>query len=202
MKQPVKHFKDLKLCLKNLEPFIRNGEHLQTGKPFKEFGGLRSREILGNWLICVVYNFRWQDDTVLLCTDPSGGDGIIYDNKDKKSFYTEHVLVPRNKIKDENVESLILGAIEKKQNKGSAAYASGKHLIVFVNVDGGLWYPRRVSRKLGEKIDFQGVYVVGLDHIDDGKYTYYVTCLYPSDGESWHVQIKKDFTDWEVSRKQ
>ena len=37
--------------LKELEPFVRNGEHLQTGKPFKRFGGMRSREILANWLL-------------------------------------------------------------------------------------------------------------------------------------------------------
>jgi hypothetical protein len=27
--------------LEELEPFIRNGGHLQTGKPFKRFGGMR-----------------------------------------------------------------------------------------------------------------------------------------------------------------
>lgn len=48
MKYQITRFKNLKVCLKELEPFIRNGEHLQTGKPFKRFGGLRSRELLAN----------------------------------------------------------------------------------------------------------------------------------------------------------
>jgi hypothetical protein len=56
MKYPVKRFKDPAVALKELEPFVRNGEHLQTGKPFDNFGGMRSREILANWLVCVSAN--------------------------------------------------------------------------------------------------------------------------------------------------
>jgi len=48
MKHPVKCFNNPKVCLKALEPFIRDGEHLQAGKPFKQFGEMRSREILAN----------------------------------------------------------------------------------------------------------------------------------------------------------
>jgi hypothetical protein len=46
MKYPTTRFKNLTVALKELEPYIRNGEHLQTGKPFKQFGDLRSRELL------------------------------------------------------------------------------------------------------------------------------------------------------------
>jgi len=53
---PVTMFKSLAVALKDLEPYIRNGRHLQVGDEFKEFGGLRSRELLGNWLLCVVGN--------------------------------------------------------------------------------------------------------------------------------------------------
>jgi hypothetical protein len=35
MKYNVKQFKSLKIALKELEPYIRNGQHLETGKPFK-----------------------------------------------------------------------------------------------------------------------------------------------------------------------
>ena len=42
MKHQVTRFKSLKVGLKEIEPFIRDGKHLQTGKPFKRFGGLRS----------------------------------------------------------------------------------------------------------------------------------------------------------------
>jgi hypothetical protein len=44
LKYAVKRFKNLKHALKELEPFIRNGKHLQYGRPFKRFGGMRSRD--------------------------------------------------------------------------------------------------------------------------------------------------------------
>jgi hypothetical protein len=44
MKYPVTRFKSLAVALREIEPFIRNGEHLQTGKPFKKFGCMRSLE--------------------------------------------------------------------------------------------------------------------------------------------------------------
>ena len=47
MKYPATQFKSLAAALKEIEPFVRNGQHLQTGKPFERFGGMRSREIFG-----------------------------------------------------------------------------------------------------------------------------------------------------------
>jgi hypothetical protein len=46
------------IALKEIEPFICNGEHLQSGKPLKKFGDMRSREILANWLVCVAIKMR------------------------------------------------------------------------------------------------------------------------------------------------
>ena len=65
MKYSVIQFKNLKVALKELEPFIRNGEHLQSGKPFKQLGQMRSREALANWLLCVVLDAE------------AGADGIV-----------------------------------------------------------------------------------------------------------------------------
>lgn len=36
MKHDVRRFKSMEICLKELEPFIRDGMHLQSGKPFKK----------------------------------------------------------------------------------------------------------------------------------------------------------------------
>ena len=82
------------MALKELQPFIRNGEHLQTGKPFKQFGGMRSRETLANWLLCVAIN-AVSEGEVTFCSDPTGGDGIICDVSTGEICPTEHVLVPR-----------------------------------------------------------------------------------------------------------
>jgi hypothetical protein len=75
MKHPGTQFKSLAVALKELEPFVRKGEHLQTGRPFDKFGGMRSREILANWLVCVATNAATEGE-LTFCSDPTGGDGI------------------------------------------------------------------------------------------------------------------------------
>jgi hypothetical protein len=48
MKLEITQFRSLAVALKELERFVRNGQHLQTGKPFDKCGGIRSREVLAN----------------------------------------------------------------------------------------------------------------------------------------------------------
>jgi len=91
---PTTRFKSLAVALKELEPFIRNAKHLEIGKPFKEFGDMRSREILANWLLCVVVNATCGDQ-LTFCTDPTGGDGLICDPVAGEIWPTEHVMAPR-----------------------------------------------------------------------------------------------------------
>jgi hypothetical protein len=143
MRHQVTRFKDLKTALKVLEPFIRHGEHLQTGKPLKRFGGLRSRELLANWLMCVAVNANVKADRLTFTSDPTGGDGVIYDTATEETWPTEHVLVPKHRGGGEpDVEAAILKAIADKQSKGGAAYASGKTLVVLLNAGGGVaWHP-------------------------------------------------------------
>ena len=202
MKYRVVRFKSLKEALKQLEPFIRNGEHLQTGRPFGRFGGLRSREILANWLLCVALNFTQnQEDRFTFSSDPIGGDGIIYDTATKMTWPTEHVLVPRTRGGEaEDVAALILRAVAGKQRKGGAAYASGKILVVFLNAAGGEWHPNKVAKLLPETLYFREVWLVGLQSVTEGEYVYAATLLDLSDGNAptWHVRIGKDFDAWQV----
>jgi hypothetical protein len=142
MRYRVTQFKSLDVALKELEPFIRNGEHLQTGKPFKKFGRMRSREMLGNWLLCVAIN---AEDGIELtfCSDPVGGDGIICNRATGETWPTEHVMVPRlREGQTGDAEALILKAIQQKRLRG-AAYARGKTLIIFLEAGpaAGKWFP-------------------------------------------------------------
>jgi hypothetical protein len=201
MKYQITRFKSLKVALKELEPFIRNGEHLQTGKPFKRFGGLRSRELLANWLLCVVVNFVSQADRLTFSSDPLGGDGIICDSVTERTWPTEHVLVPTARGGEAaDVEAPILKAIEIKQSKGGAAYASGKTLVVFLNAAGGAWFPNKVAKRLPETLHFEAVWVVSLQGVEVGEYVYGVTRLDLSRGNAptWRVRIGKDFDAWEI----
>lgn len=202
MKHVVTRFKSLKICLKELEPFIRDGEHLRTGKPFKQFGNIRSREILSNWLLCVARNFEQQSDHLMLCTDPLGGDGVIYDNEKKETWLTEHTLVLRND-KQQDIESLIIEAIEKKQNKGGAAYASGRVLVILLeDLHGDKWCPNKIARELPKNLDFEDVWIVGLKTVEQEEYIYNVTNLDADGCPIWQVRIEKNFDVWGVKRIQ
>jgi hypothetical protein len=199
LKYQITRFKNLHLALKELEPFIRNGEHLQTGKPFKRFGGLRSRELLANWLLCVAVD----QNRLTFTSDPLGGDGIIFDKITEETWPTEYILVPAVRVgKASETEDLILSAINKKQEKGGAAYASGKTLIVFLNAGGDQeWFPNKVAKKLPQPLDFEAVWVVGLYKVDNGSYIYGVTRLDLRQGNAptWLIKISPDFDSWEVS---
>jgi len=204
MKQQVKRFKNLTSCLKELEPFIINGQHLQTGRPFKNFGGLLSREILGNWLLCAVANHAHQTEKFTFSTDPQGGDGIIVDTASEHIWPTEHVLVPKvRRDKTQNTESRILEAICGKQQKGGAAYASGKTLVVFLDAGGEMWHPNSVARQL-PSLDFDEIWVVGLQHANESHYVYAATQLDVSQGNApiWRIQIPRTFTEWTIEQIQ
>jgi hypothetical protein len=205
MKYRVTQFKSLDVALKELEPFIRNGEHLQTGKPFKKYGRMLSREMLGNWLVCVAIN---AEDGIELtfCSDPVGGDGIICKRATGETWPTEHVMVPRLREGQKgDAEALILKAIQQKRLRG-AAYARGKTLIVFLEAGlaAGKWFPNRVARQLPRPLDFASAWVVALKGVEEGEYVYSVTHLDVSEGNApvLLVRIAKEFNAWGVTRIQ
>jgi hypothetical protein len=205
----VRRFKSMSICLKELEPFIRNGIHLQSGKPFDELGGMRSREALANWLICVAFNFEYGADRISFTSDPTGGDGVIHDCQTQMTWQTEHVMVrralsPREKANPKTVQTEIIEAVALKQAKGGAAYASGKQLVVFVDSGGGEWQPNKVARALPRPLLFVDAWVVGLHgHVQD-QYVYGVTKLDLLDGDAptWIIRIAPTFDSWKVERIQ
>jgi hypothetical protein len=203
MKYEVTQFKNLQVALKELEPFIRNGKHLETGRPFKRFGRLLSRELLGNMLVCVVANHAYGADRFTFVSSPDdiGGDGIIRDTVTGETWPTEHVLVPEVSGQQARIEARILTAIASKQAKGGAAYASGKTLVVFLNSGGGQWFPDKVARQLPEPLNFESVWVVGLQSAEGGRYTYTATQMDKGrdTAANWRVRIGENFDDWDVT---
>jgi len=94
MKYPGKRFKSLASALKEIEPFVRNGKHLLSGSPFDNFGDMRSREILANWLICAAFNSGSDPERLTFAStqDAIGGDGVLIDTATDETWPTEHVL--------------------------------------------------------------------------------------------------------------
>ncbi|MBR0880289.1 hypothetical protein ABIF65_008832 [Bradyrhizobium japonicum] len=206
MKHAGKRFKTLAIALKEIEQFVRNGEHLQTGKTFANFGGMRSREILANWLISVVFNDRVGAErlTFIAIGEEIGGDGVLCDTETNETWPTEHVMVPRQNPEGLDLETRILGAVAAKQTKGDAAYAEGKTLIVFVNAGGEEWLPNRVAKAVTRPIIFGAIWIVGLQTVDDGAYVYNVVELDEAEGVGhvWRVRIASGFDGWTVEQVQ
>jgi len=203
MKHQVTRFKNLGIALKELERFVRHGRHLQSGKPFARLK-MRSREALANWLLCVAGNYAYGANRFTFSSDPNGGDGLITDAITGETVSTEHVFVvgPHPGSDDpqpQDVEAQIQQQIEKKQQKGSAAYASGKTLVVFSNAV-GWWNPNNLAKRLSEPLDFDAVWVVALNGVQNGEYAYNVTRLDLRRGNApvWRVTIAPDFTSWRV----
>lgn len=199
MKYPVKQFKSMEIALKELEPFIRDGQHLQSGRPFELMGGMRSREALANWLLCATVNATG-GRKVTFSSDPIGGDGILIDQETGEVFPTEHVMVPKQKGGENAAQKLVLDAIEHKRTKGGAAYASGKTLVVFLDAGAGEWFPNRVAKALPDPLHFAAVWVVGFQRIENGSYVYGVTSLENAGGNApmYLVRISAGFDKWEV----
>jgi hypothetical protein len=205
MSYKTTRFKSMAVALRELEPFIKSGAHLETGKPFKQFGDLRSRELVANWMICAAVNGEeGAGEYMEFHSDPVGGDGIIVNTKTGETWPTEHVLVPMPRGPSvPDIEASIAKAVSDKQRKGNAAYAGGKTLVVFLNSGGGEWKPNRVVRSLPAH-DFGAVWVVGLCSGVDGEYIYGVANLHVDgcDAPTWTVHIAKDFGSWLVKRIQ
>ena len=180
---------------------------LSGARPLHQFGGLRPRELIANWLLCVGFNDDCgTPERLTFTSDPLGGDGLLYDTVTGATFPTEHVYIrtlARGNSAD--LEALILDKINEKRKKGGPAYASGKTLVVFLNAGGGrAWRPNKVAKQLPNPLYFEVVWVVGLHQIEAGKHAYSVAQLKITDGAapSWLIRIADDFDYWKVERLQ
>ena len=161
---------------------------------------MRSREALANWLLCVTVNAA-DGRALTFSSDPTGGDGLICDPKTDETWLTEHVMVMAPAGATADISDLALAAIAKKRDKGGAAYAAGKTLVVMIE-GGGVWYADRIARKLPEPLHFAAAWAVGLNGVEDGRYSYWVAMLDLGDGDApvYCVGIAEDFASWTVTR--
>jgi hypothetical protein len=124
----LKQIRDLKIALKDMEPYVKNPTFLTQGKRFFNFNML-VREAWANLLICAVMEkitgerFTFQE---------SDGDGIIGSKDSKIAHIVEHVCAmdfPAGKQLPKG-EDRVLWAINHKTKRGPE-YAKGKILVVF-----------------------------------------------------------------------
>jgi hypothetical protein len=203
MNHDSKQFKSLEIALKELEPFIRNGKHLETGRPFKAMHGLRSREGLANWLLCSVFNAIAGKEQLTFASiaEEIGGDGVLVDTATKETWPTEHVMVRKDDDDKRDIETRVVEAIRRKQDKGDEQYAGGKTLVVFVNAGNSSgWWPNRVAKAVPQPIMFGAIWLVGLQAVENGDFLYNVIEIDAENGVShiWRVRIAPSFDGWSV----
>ncbi len=189
--------KDLKVALKDIEPYVKESSYLTQGKRFLNFNML-VREAWANWLLCVVL----QDihNSPFTFQEVEDGDGIIGNKKTKVGFAVEHVCAmnfPAGKQLPKN-EDRILWAINHKIKRGEE-YAKGKSLVVFV--DGAeLWYPNRVGRTIPDNA-FSQIFCVDFTG-DEKNYVYTIIEFQKRHSPVFQVSINEDFTGWSVEQLQ
>ncbi len=194
-----KQIKDLKVALKDMEPYVRDPQFLTQGKRFSNFNML-VREAWGNWLLCAVFSRQYNEDFTFQETED--GDGIVFGKKTKKWCVVEHVCAldfPKGKKLPKN-EDRALWAINYKIKRGPN-YAKDKSLVVFL--DGAeLWYPNRVGRQISWQHNFLSVYCVGLLVGTKEGYSYSVSELGSLHSPTWRIEINHNFTSWNIIQVQ
>ena len=202
VKQKVTIVKNLKAVLGDMGPWVKNPDFLYSGRAgnFK----LLPREILANWLLCIVGNSGRDTEQLTFCNDPfGGGDGIILDRESGEQMVTEHIFIPKHQNKDgKSTEDLVVEAVEKKENKGGKSYSKGKHLIIFC--DGiGNWFPNKVGRRIQGIHNFSSVWAIGLERVENDNFYFYWVALFDKN-HSPVSQVKIDFQQkqWSVENIQ
>jgi hypothetical protein len=206
MKYPVTYFKNLAVALKELEPYIINGNLIVSGRPLKRLNNMLPREALANWLLCAVTNYDHNVERFLFTSDPIGGDGIIIDILTSETWPTEHTMVPAPFTEEEKKKSIdlrILEAIQAKVAKGSE-YAEGMQLVVLINSGGGYWTPNKIAKKIPRPLHFFDVWALGLVDPNAKGYIYVISQLSCAENDvpTWMVQINDEFNNWSVKRIQ
>lgn len=192
-----KFVNDLKIILKDLEPFIRAMKPLWTSPPFPNFS-LRVRETWTLWLLCAALNRMRGLQLTFGEDDEDSSEGILLDKVTKEFIKTENVATmdfpstsfPRG-------DQRIIAAIESKIRKGPE-YAKGKILTVFF--DGAHeWHRNKIREAINGKHQFEQIFLIGLvsDH-NATEWEYSVTELDENNSTTFIVKIKPDFTDWSV----
>lgn len=192
-----KQIRDLKVALKDIEPYVKNPYFLTQGKRFSNFDML-VREAWGNLLICAVMEevtgerFTFQE---------SNGDGIIFSRDTKEAVVVEHVCAmdfPAGNQPPQGDER-VLWAINKKASRGPV-YAKGKILVVFFD-GAGMFTRSNIRESIYGKHHFDSVICIGLLTVDNSGYEYILTDYCDEYGDksiSYRIKIHDDFSGWSI----
>ncbi len=189
-----KAVKDLKIVLKDIEPYVRAVRPLWNGRDFTNFS-LRAREIWSLWLVCATYQRMGTDVTF---AEDFKTDGILIDRKTGDRVYVENVAAmsfPNTSLAKN--EDRVLNAIEDKIARGPE-YAAGKVLVVFYDGAGRVKF-NKVAKAVQGRHNFERIYLVGLVGDKKGtEYTYSVSVLNEKNTNTAVITIDPTFSSWVI----
>ena len=188
---------NLKICLKEMEPHIKNVKPLWNGRDSKNFS-LRAREIWSLWLICAVVRTT-TNKQVTFCED-NDRDGILVDMDADEWIKVENVSAMN--FPNTNLplgEERIINAIEDKIK--SCIVQNDLVLVVFF--DGAkLFFPNKIAKAVYGRHNFINIYLVGLVSQENNKYLYSVSELFPDFAEVHLIEINENWTNYTVQKYQ
>lgn len=188
--------KSFQVLLKDLEPVVKNHhEILYTGREFTSFKQ-RPREVLANWLLCIVLREKYGD--AITFRESHEGDGVILNKQTGDEILTEHVCamdIPLGKEWPKGNDRII-EAVNHKAERG-AEYAKGKKSIVFVDGAGEI-NTGIIRQSIAGKHCFDCVYCISPLKADSNGYSYFVTEYYDLASITFKVNINPYFIDWSV----
>ena len=159
-----------------IEPYIGDKKFFISGPEHKTLK-LRGREIFGLVVVAHVLHFLVGGEWVP-GTDPLGHDGVVMRVDDPKTRGEgrayEQVFVPDVTSKNpyKSIEEGVLGAIERKADKGES-YRANTDLIVFVNRTGTIGDLRALADAAGQ-LGYETIYLIAhytkKDTVDEISY--------------------------------
>jgi hypothetical protein len=162
------------------------------------------RELAVNWLIAAVLDHCATNNRFHIMSDPTGGDGLIFDTVTERALWTEHVMVidrVPDDVSSDDPQQKILKCVSEKNNRGRA-YARERHLVILLYRSGnpGPWWPNRLARSLPQPFNFEAVWLACFQRFESADRIYAVTCLDVSQGHApiWLVRIDANFDRWAV----
>lgn len=196
MKEMVLVVKDLGDYLHTvIKPILETPGSLKSARELKNIG-LRPRELVGLFLICVVGRHISKQDWTI-SSDPDRGDGVIICNdkrREGEGFAVEQVYIPS--FSTESLTEAAISAISEKSSKGKE-YGKKRHLVVFCDKHDRLDYTK-IKENIASNDIFTSYWIVGKYSQKDFVYLVITLKATSDPPRAYAVRISRDFRSWGV----
>lgn len=196
MRTEIKGVRDLSEHLnKHIQFILKNSKLIKNGRPIAKIG-LRPREILGLFFVCVI-GIEVDGGDWVPASDPDEGDGVIICRSGKRegeSFGTEQTYIYSEE--KGSLSELVIKRIKEKSELGKN-YGKDRSLIIFVDKKGELDWKKIMKVVEGNDI-FNAIWLFGRYKKDSWSYFVMILKTETDPRKAFEVLINNSFTSWRV----